>query len=107
MSTFQISTFVHVIDFYFIFYYFSVSGVDTKHNRLEKNNDSYIMATEWKQVEPNEEIPFFFQRREKIRHKVGFRLLFFLCYIFIIIIIDIFKNEYFLTFNDLKKNVPA
>ncbi|CAE1274656.1 VPS13D [Acanthosepion pharaonis] len=46
-----------------------VSGVDTKHNRLEKNNDSYIMATEWKQVEPNEEMPFFFQRREKIRHK--------------------------------------
>lgn len=48
-----------------------MSGVDTKHNRLEKNNDSYIMATEWKQVEPNEEMPFFFQRREKIRHKVG------------------------------------
>ncbi|XP_036356919.1 vacuolar protein sorting-associated protein 13D isoform X3 [Octopus sinensis] len=46
-----------------------VSGVDTKRGLLENFTDAYIKATEWKQVEPNEEVPFFFQRREKIRHK--------------------------------------
>ncbi|GAB1600262.1 intermembrane lipid transfer protein VPS13D [Argonauta hians] len=46
-----------------------VSGVDTKRGLLENITDAYIKATEWKQVDPYQEVPFFFQRREKIRHK--------------------------------------
>ena len=48
----------------------SPSSVNSGSFHSQKIDDAYIQATDWKMVPPNEEIPFAFYRREKIRHKV-------------------------------------
>ena len=52
-----------------------VSRRQQKHEKLpsmQKLDDAYIQATEWKMVPPNEEFYFAFFRRENIRHIVQF-----------------------------------
>ena len=48
----------------------SPSSVSSSSFHRQKMDDAYIQATDWKHVPPNEEVPFAFYRREKIRHKV-------------------------------------
>ena len=45
-------------------------GTDSQRIHGQKMDDVSIHSSSWRDVAPNEEVPFQFLRREKIRHKV-------------------------------------